>query len=295
MPETSVFKFPYPTNSDSPAGPAQIEAAVKKIEEKLLAIELLITGTPSAGQLLIVGGTSHPEYKSVTGDVTFNSSGVATLGSEKVTTAKIKLLAVEAAQIASNAITAAKLASESVETAKIKLLAVTTATLANEAVTTGKIAPGAITAALMAAESVETAAIKNKAVTAAKLAEEAVETAKIKDLAVTFAKLSAALKEVLQPRGQEKIEVMSGGSIGPQSTSSLVLLEPVLGSVVKNIEPTNSGHILVCRMAGSINFEGGGNLKLRSGEKFAAVTGNVIAFVYDSVNVKWYEINRSLT
>lgn len=173
MAETSVFKFPYPTNSDSPAGPAQIEAAVKKVEEKLLVIELLITGTPSAGQLVIVGGTSHPEYKSVTGDVTFNSSGVATLGAEKVTSAKIKLLAVEAAQLASNAVTAAKLASESVETAKIKLLAVTTATLAAEAVTTGKIALGAITAALMAAESIETAAIKDGAVTQAKLAASA--------------------------------------------------------------------------------------------------------------------------
>jgi len=201
MGETSVFKFPYPTTADSPAGPAQIEAAVKKIEEKLLAIELLITGTPSAGQLVVVSGTSHPEYKTITGDVTFNSSGVATLGAEKVTTAKIKLLAVEAAQLASNAVTAAKLASESVETAKIKLLAVTTATLAAEAVTTGKIAGSAITAALMAAESVETAAIKNGAVTAAKLAAESVEEAKIKEGAVGTAKLAnaAASSQKLKP------------------------------------------------------------------------------------------------
>lgn len=197
MSETTTFKWPFPTNSDAPAGPAQIEALAKAIEERLKVIEFLV-GTPAAaakpepGQLVLVSGISHPIYKAITGDVTFNSSGVATLGPEKVIAEKIKGLAVETAKIANAAVTAVKLGPEAVETAKIKLLAVTTAILANEAVTTGKIMPGAITAALIASEAVGTAALAAKAVTEAKLADKAVGTAKLEDSAVTEAKIASA-------------------------------------------------------------------------------------------------------
>lgn len=198
---TALFGWPYPENSDASAGPAQIEALAKGVEERLKVIELLV-GTPALaakpepGQLVVVSGTSHPAYKAITGDVTFNSSGVTTLGNEKVTSAKIKLLAVEAAQIANAAVTAVKLGPEAVETAKIKLLAVTTALLANEAVTTGKITPGAITAALMAAESVGTLAIQNKAVTESKLADSAVGELKLAAAAVGSSKLAASSKNL---------------------------------------------------------------------------------------------------
>lgn len=165
MKETPIFKGPLPESTDPPDGAAQISAAVEWVEELLAKIEELIDGAPAPGNLIVVNGTSDPVYRAITGDVGFNSLGVATIGEERVATTMIKNLAV----------TAAKLAEEAVETAKIKNLHVTEGKLANLAVAAGK----------LASEAVETGKIKALAVTEAKLAAESVSTAKLKNGAVT--------------------------------------------------------------------------------------------------------------
>lgn len=159
MKATPIFAFPFPESTDPPAGNAQIEGAVEKVEDVLAQIEELLLGAPAPGNLVIVNGTSDPVYKEATGDVTNNSAGVFSIGGEKVVTGQIKALAV----------TAAKLAAEAVETAKIQ----------NLAVTEGKLAALAVSAAKLAAEAVETGKIKNLAVTEAKIAAEAVSRAKL--------------------------------------------------------------------------------------------------------------------
>lgn len=105
MESTPIFDFPYPEETDKPDGAAQIQALAKKLEEKLEKIEGLIDGEPAAGNLIVVNGTADPSYKAVTGDVTFSSAGVATIGNNKVVAAKI----------AANAVTNTKLANGAVE------------------------------------------------------------------------------------------------------------------------------------------------------------------------------------
>ena len=210
--DTALFGWSYPENGDAPFGPSQIEDLAKDIEARLAEIEKLV-GTkatptePKPGELVIVNGTSDPQYRAVTGDVTFNSSGVSIigsgkvlegmLGSESVATAKIKDLAVSAAKLASDAVETAKILNLAVTTGKLADLAVTAQKLASEAVETGKIKNAAVTAAKMAANSVESAMIKDGAVTAQKIANSAVIESKIEDGAVTSRKaaLSIAIKE----------------------------------------------------------------------------------------------------
>lgn len=177
MEETALFGWPVPQGKDKPAGPEQMKALAVAIEESIKLLQLL-TGSkgkpvvPAEGQLLIVDGTGHAAYKTMSADATINSAGVFTIGNEKVTTAKIAALAV----------TAAKLASEAVETGNIKGLAVSTA----------KIAELSVTAAKLAAEAVETGKIKERAVTSAKIALLAITTELIAEKAVTEAKLGDA-------------------------------------------------------------------------------------------------------
>jgi hypothetical protein len=198
---TALFEFPFPESTDPPDGPAQIQAAVEAIQERLAVIEKLIgtpaeAAEPTPGQLVVVNGTSDPIYRSVTGDVTFNSSGMATIGEEKVATEKIKNLAVSAAKIANLAVSNEKLSLNSVSTLKIQVeavdenrlaaLAVSTAKLANEAVDTGKIKASAVTTAKIAAENITTALIKDGAVTEPKLGDGVVTSRKFKPTAGTL-------------------------------------------------------------------------------------------------------------
>jgi len=183
--ETALFGFPYPIGGDKPAGPAQIEAAVKAVEERLSLIQKL-TGTkatpvaPAEGQLLVVDNTGHAAYKAMGGDATINAAGVLTIGNEKVVAAKIAKLAVEAAHIAEKAVGTAKLADLAVTEAKLAALAVTAGKIAAEAVTTGKVANLAITTAKIALEAITTALIADGAVTEVKVADGAITSRKHK-------------------------------------------------------------------------------------------------------------------
>lgn len=186
MLETPIFDLPYPESTDAPDGAAQIKGAVEKLEEVLAQIEGLLLGEPKAGELLVVNGTNDPVYKAVTGDVTFNSSGVATIGAGKVLEAMLGNESVTTAKIKALAVTAAKLADKAVETAKLNDLAVTEAKLADLAVAVGKLANNAV----------ETAKIKDSAVQTAKLALEAVTSSKIALKAVTSEKAALTCGEV---------------------------------------------------------------------------------------------------
>jgi hypothetical protein len=178
--ETPIFDLPYPESTDAPDGSAQIQAAVERVEELLAQIEDLILGAPEPGQLIVVNGTNDPVYRAITGDLSFNSAGVATIGEEKVATTMIKNLAVTGAKIAEAAVTASKLGLGAVGTAAIQALAVQTGNIANEAVETGKIKPLAVTEAKVAAEAITTGKIANLAVTEGKLADGAVSARKYK-------------------------------------------------------------------------------------------------------------------
>lgn len=186
MPEhTPIFDWPFPKvdNSEEPAGPAQIHAALSAIEATLETIQFL-TGykeapaAPAPGQIIVVNGTSDPVYKALTGDIAVNSAGVTSIGNGKVLEAMLGPESVATAKIKNLAITAAKLAAEAVETSKLAGLGVTTA----------KIAELAITAQKLASEAVETGKIKNAAVTTAKIASEAITEALIADGAVSSRK-----------------------------------------------------------------------------------------------------------
>jgi hypothetical protein len=202
--ETPIFEFPFPESTDAPDGPAQIGGAVEAIEDRLAQIELLLgtpakPAAPAPGNLIVVNGTNDPVYKAITGDVTFNSSGVASIGESKVVASKIAALAVEASKLAANAVETAKIKDLAVTEGKLAALAVATAKIAELAVTTGKIAAGAVTTAKIAAANITTALIADGAVTEVKVADGAVTSRKAKLTAgVVTANENLGLTEVFQ-------------------------------------------------------------------------------------------------
>lgn len=116
------------------------------------------------------------------------------------------------------------IAAEKVTTGKIKLLAITAALLAGEAVETAKIKAAAITEALLAAEAVAEAKIKALAVTAGKLGEEAVTTAKIATGAVTAGKLSAEPEWKALEAVNAKLEAAAGFAAGKVALDGLAFV-----------------------------------------------------------------------
>lgn len=110
---TALFEFLFPEGTDAPAGPRQLEDLAQSVEDRLANIEALV-GTPATpadpdpGELVIVNGTSDPIYREVTGDVTFNSSGAASIGDGKVVERHVGRAAIVAAAIKDANVTSRK-------------------------------------------------------------------------------------------------------------------------------------------------------------------------------------------
>lgn len=95
---------------------------------------------------IFVGNTSNVATgRTMSGDVTLNNTGVATIANLAVTEGKIANLAVAEGKIANLAVSAAKLQNLAVLTEKIETAAVTTEKIEDSAVTTDKIGAFAVT------------------------------------------------------------------------------------------------------------------------------------------------------
>jgi hypothetical protein len=199
--KTPVFNWDVPVLGEEANVPADMLSLATEIENTLKVLEpkfLKTAGAGDAGKLLIVGATGAPAFSAMSGDATITNAGVLTVGAEKISTAKIALLA----------ITEALLAGEAVGSAKVKDLAITAAKLAEEAVETIKIKNLAVTEAKIAALAVGTAKLAELAVTEAKIADGAVTSRKYKptvgliestsnlELAVAFADVPGVKLEI---------------------------------------------------------------------------------------------------
>ena len=89
------------------------------------AIVLSKLASGSSGQVIVgASGAGVPTYRTVTGDVTINDTGVTAIGADKVLTASILDANVTTAKIADNAVTADKLAHTDVTPAEYTLAVV---------------------------------------------------------------------------------------------------------------------------------------------------------------------------
>lgn len=150
---TPNHDLPYPQGDENGFPPEDFEALADRLEVILNRITPLVSDAadPDPAELIIVDGSSVPQYVALSGDATITDAGVLTL--------------------INNAVTAAKIAAG--------------------AVTSSKIGDGQVTAAKLAVDAVEAVAVAANAIAASELADNAVDTAAIQDLAVTTAKIAA--------------------------------------------------------------------------------------------------------
>lgn len=113
------------------------------------------------------------------------------LGTDSVTTAKIKDAAVEAAKLGAGSVTHVKMAADAIEADNIKDGEVGSAEIAALAILEGKLAAGAVTVNKIGDLAVTSGKLGAGAVVVGKLGDLAVETGKINDLAVLEGKLGA--------------------------------------------------------------------------------------------------------
>lgn len=230
MPKTAHFEWETPVLADEADIPADLAQLANEIEEDLQGLDVAELGTAGAGdsgKLLIVQGTGAAAWKAMSGDATISTAGAITIANEKITSAKIALLA----------ITEALLAGEAVSTAKIKLLAVTAARLAAEAVETAKLANLAVTEAKIANLAISTAKLGELSVTEAKIAALAVGTAKIANLAVTEGKLAdgAVTSRKFKPTGgiEEVTASLALTTEFKDLTGASLAIAPAVASILK--------------------------------------------------------------
>jgi len=108
-------------------------------------VELALSIFGTSAQVIVYDSSGAPTARTLSGDVTINSTGVTTIDSDKVTTAKIADSSVTTAKIADSNITTAKIADGTVTSAKIADGTIVNADIsANAAIEIGKIADATI-------------------------------------------------------------------------------------------------------------------------------------------------------
>jgi len=106
-----------------------------KLGTRLRALEgepNIPTGTEA--QVLICAADGVPEPKTVSGDVTINAAGSVTIGSNKITNAKMADDSVDTAEIVDDAVDTDQIADDAVDTDQIADDAVESAQVADEAI-----------------------------------------------------------------------------------------------------------------------------------------------------------------
>lgn len=181
MDETPILGIPFAEGTDPADAPAMTEPLAIAVEELLLNIPATQIVGGAEADLLVVQGTGAAAFKAMSGDITIDKTGKASIGLLKVITG----------MLADLAITSSKIDNSAVITEKIANLAVTAAKIANGAIETGKLANLAVTSAILGPEAVLTEKLKNLAVTAAKIAEATITAAKLANNAVTAEKIIA--------------------------------------------------------------------------------------------------------
>ena len=94
-------EIPYFLGTDKPPDMAAgTKAIADRVHARLGAVDLsqLVAGTENNGKLVVVN-SGAAAYKAMSGDVTMDSAGVATIGAKKVTTAKLNDAAVTDAKL----------------------------------------------------------------------------------------------------------------------------------------------------------------------------------------------------
>lgn len=84
---TPVYGFPYPALTDSPNGPAQIQALAEAVEADLQTTDANVTALTAAGLTYarFVGGTQRSsDTGTITGETVFSTSGSLSLAASSV-------------------------------------------------------------------------------------------------------------------------------------------------------------------------------------------------------------------
>lgn len=106
-------EIPYFLGSDSPPDMGDVtQAMAERLHERLGAVDLsqLVASEEDDGKLLIVN-SGAAAYKAMSGDVTIDEDGVATIGAGKVTEGKLGSNSVVTGKIKNGAVTDVKMAS----------------------------------------------------------------------------------------------------------------------------------------------------------------------------------------
>ncbi len=205
---TNHLDLPFPAGDENAFPPEDFEALAERLEVVLARIRGIVgdAADPDPGELIVVDGSSLPQFAALSGDATLSQAGALTIVNNAITAAKISANAVTSSKIQDNAVTNAKLADDAVTAAEIAADAVGTTEIATDAVTsaeiaadavgTAEIATDAVTAAEIAANAVGTSEIASGAVGASELADNAVDTGAIQDLAVTMAKIQGPVTDL---------------------------------------------------------------------------------------------------